>query len=188
MVSSFTKPVSLAEFLAMPETEPASEFIDGRIDLKPMPKGKHSILQMELIIYINSLLMAKGIAVAFPKLRCTFGDRSIVPDVAVFRTDRIPKDADGEVANVFSIAPDWVIEILSPEQSSTKVIKKILHCLQHGTEIGWLIDPAEKSVFIYQPNRQVEAIDILERELIFPSFAESAKLTLAELFAWLKLA
>jgi Uma2 family endonuclease len=187
MVSTSTKPISLAEFLAMPETEPASEFIDGRIYLKPMPQGKHSILQMQLILYINSLLMVKEIAIAFPELRCTFGDRSIVPDVAVFQTNRIPKDADGEVANVFSIAPDWVIEILSPEQSSTKVIKKILHCLQHGTEIGWLIDPAEKSVFIYRQDRQVEAIDIPERELIFPSCAESVKLTLGEIFAWLKL-
>ena len=47
------------------------------------------------------------------------------------------------------IAQDWTIEILSPDQSQTKVTKNILHCLKYGTQMGWLIDPEEKSVFVY---------------------------------------
>jgi Uma2 family endonuclease len=71
-----------------------------------------------------------------------------VPDISVFTWDRIPRKENGGVANVFSIAPDWTIEILSPDQSQTKVTKNILHCLKHGTQMGWLIDPEEKSVFV----------------------------------------
>ncbi|WP_255348380.1 Uma2 family endonuclease [Gloeocapsa sp. PCC 7428] len=41
----------------------------------------------------------------------------MVPDIAVFTWSRIPRQEDGGVANVFAIAPDWVIEILSPDQS-----------------------------------------------------------------------
>jgi Uma2 family endonuclease len=186
MVSTPTKALTLEQFLALPETKPASEYIAGNIIQKSMPQGKHSLLQLELIFFINSILKKAGIAIAFPELRCTFGGRSIVPDVVVLKNDNIPKDDDSEIANVVITAPDWVIEILSPDQSTTKVIKNILHCLDNGTEVGWLIDPAEKTIFIYQQEKQVIFIDDLERELIIPSFAESVQLTAGDVFNWLK--
>ncbi|MEO0886876.1 MAG: Uma2 family endonuclease, partial [Cyanobacteria bacterium J06648_10] len=39
MVQAPTKPLTLDGFLALPETKPASEFINGRIIQKPMPQG-----------------------------------------------------------------------------------------------------------------------------------------------------
>jgi Uma2 family endonuclease len=45
MVQLPTKTLSLEEFLKLPETKPASEYIDGQIIQKPMPQGKHSIIQ-----------------------------------------------------------------------------------------------------------------------------------------------
>ncbi len=187
MIETQTKPLTLEQFLALPETKPASEYIAaGNIIQKPMPQGKHSLLQLELIFFINSILRKAGIAIAFPELRCTFGARSIVPDVVVLKNENIPKDDDGEIANVVKTAPNWVIEILSPDQSTTKVIKNILHCLDSGTEVGWLIDPAEKTIFIYQQDKQVMFVDVLEQELIVPGFAESVKLTAGDVFNWLK--
>jgi Uma2 family endonuclease len=197
MVATQTKSITLEQFLALPETKPASEYIaTGKIVQKPMPQGKHSLLQLELVFFINSILRKAGIAIAFPELRCTFGGRSIVPDVVVLRNENIPKDDDGEVANVVTTAPDWVIEVLSPDQSTTKVIKNILHCLDNGTEVGWLIDPAEKMILVYQPDRQVQVVDLLEVELIVPEFARfslgeaapTIKLTAGDIFNWLKLA
>jgi Uma2 family endonuclease len=46
MVYTPTKPLTLDEFLAMPETKPASEFMDGQIIQKPMPQGKHSAFKV----------------------------------------------------------------------------------------------------------------------------------------------
>jgi Uma2 family endonuclease len=186
MVATPVKNLTLESFLALPETKPASEYIDGKIVQKPMPQGKHSLLRMKLFTFINSILMEAKIAIAFPELRCTFGGRSIVPDVVVLKNENIPKDDDGEVANVVTTAPDWVIEILSPDQSTTKVIKNILHCLDHGTEVGWLIDPAEKMILVYQPDRQVQVVELLEAELIVPEFARVVKLTAGDVFRWLK--
>jgi Uma2 family endonuclease len=195
MVATPVKNLTLESFLALPETKPASEYIDGKIVQKPMPQGKHSLLRMKLLTFINSILMEAKIAIAFPELRCTFGGRSrsvsegysIVPDVVVLKNENIPKDEDGEVSNVVTTAPDWTIEILSPDQSTTKVIRNILHCLDNGTEVGWLIDPAEKMILVYQPDLQVQVVDLLEHELIVPEFARSIKLTAGEIFNWLKL-
>jgi Uma2 family endonuclease len=185
VVQTPTKLLTLEDFLALPETKPASEFMAGQIFQKPMPQGKHSTIQGDLVPTINGVLKPSQIARAYPELRCTFGGRSLVPDISVFAWSRIPRDESGEVANVFAIAPDWVIEILSPDQSQSKVVRNILHCLDHGTQMGWLIDPEEKIVFVYFADQRVLVFELGDDRLPVPSFAESFSLAIGELFSWL---
>jgi Uma2 family endonuclease len=180
--------LSLEEFLKLPETKPASEFVDGRIYQKPMPQGKHSLLQTLFTPAINQRVVPKCIAHAFTELRCTFEGRSIVPDITVFKWSRIPINAEGELENVFSIYPDWTIEILSPDQRPTRVINNILFCLNHGTRLGWLIDPEEKTVIIFQPNRQPIAMEESSDILPVLDLLGDWQLTLGELFGWLSFA
>ncbi len=149
--------ISLEEFLLLPETKPASEYVDGKIYQKSRPQGKHSTLQFEFPSIINQVGKPPKLAYAFPELRCTFGGRSIVPDIAVFEWSRIPLNANGEIENRFKIVPDWTIEILSPDQNPTRVINNILFCLNHGAKLGWLIDPEEKLVLVFKPQQQPEA-------------------------------
>lgn len=185
MVRALSKKLTLAEFLQLPETKPASEYINGQVIQKSMPQGNHSVIQGELVPAINGVVKRRRIARAFPELRCTFGGRSTVPDIAVFLWNRIPRDENGEVANTFPTPPDWTIEILSPDQNQTRVTKNILHCLQHGTEMGWLIDPGEQTVFVYRSKREPEGLDELDKVIPVPSFANELDLTIEELFAWL---
>jgi Uma2 family endonuclease len=185
MVQAPVKPLTLEAFLALPETKPASEYIDGEVIQKPMPQGEHSTLQGELVSTINDCFKLGAIGHAFPELRCTFGGRSVVPDVAVFRHSRIPRQSNGRVANKFKIAPDWTIEILSPDQSQSKVIRNILHCIQNGTEMGWLIDPEDSCIFVYDAEGRVQVFDQPEAELPVPTFATNVKLTVGEVFGWL---
>ncbi|HAA29622.1 MAG TPA: hypothetical protein DCE56_20435 [Cyanobacteria bacterium UBA8553] len=185
MVQTPSKFLTLEEFLKLPETKPASEYIDGQIIQKPMLQGKHSTIQGELVTTINAVVKPQRIARAFPELRCTFGERLTVPDVSVFAWDRIPRDENGEIANVFKAAPDWTIEILSPEQSQTKVMKNILHCLKYETQLGWLIDPAEQTVFVYFQKQQTQVFDEPEEQLPVLSFASELRLTVGDVFGWL---
>ncbi|NET05366.1 MAG: Uma2 family endonuclease [Merismopedia sp. SIO2A8] len=185
MVQAPYSSITLAEFLKLPEVEPANEYINGQVIQKPMPQGKHSAIQGEFVPVINSTVKTKRIARAFPELRCTFGDRSIVPDIAVFLWVRIPCDENGEIANAFNLAPDWTIEILSPDQNQTKVTKNILHCLKYGTQMGWLIDPGERTVFAYRPGEEIGVFDEPDTVPPMPSFASELRLTVEDLFSWL---
>ncbi len=204
MVQAESKMLTLEEFLKLPETKPASEYIDGQIIQKPMPQGKHSRIQGELVAAINLVVKQKKIACAscsiastrgtratafraFPELRCTFGGHSTIPDIVIFLWNRIPCDENGEIANTFSLAPDWTIEILSPSQSHTRITKNILHCLKHGTQLGWLIDPEEKTVLVYRPKREIELFDEPGALLRIPSFVSEFNISVEELFAWLVL-
>jgi Uma2 family endonuclease len=186
MVQAASKILTLDEFLGLAETKPASEYIDGQLIQKPMPKGKHSLIQGELASAINIITKPQKIALALPELRCTFAGRSLVPDIAVFSWARLPIDENGDIANIFTAAPDWIIEILSPEQSHTKVTKKILHALNHGTQMGWLIDPDERFISAYPAGKQPLAFEEIEEILPVPEFCQGLKLTVGDIFGWLK--
>ena len=186
MTTARTPSLTLEEFLLQPETKPASEFIDSKIYQKHMPQGKHSRLQLKFCNAVNQVAETPKIALAFPELRCTFGGRSIVPDATVFLWERIPFEADGEVPNAFEFYPDWTIEILSPDQRATKVISNILHCIRHGTQLGWLIDPLEGLILAFIPGQ--EPIELTGGDsLPIPKFL-TLDLTVEQVFGWLKVA
>ncbi|NET49638.1 MAG: hypothetical protein F6K09_13140 [Merismopedia sp. SIO2A8] len=102
---------------------------------------------------------------------------SIVPDVAVFQWGRIPRRADSRVENAFTIAPDWTIEILSPNQSHTRVVRNIFHCLEYGAEMGWLLAPEEACVFAYDAGQSVKMVEASD-DVVLPVPAITAKIRL----------
>lgn len=177
--------LTLAEFLELPETKPASEYINGQILQKPMAQGEHSVVQRELTQFLDAMLKPQQIARAFPELRCVFGGRAQVPDISVFRWAYIPRQPNGRIANRFERSPDWTIEILSPGQSQTKVMRNILHCLRHGAEMGWLIDSEESGIFVYRPNQLPEFFEESSAILPVPEFAGAVALSVEQLFGWL---
>lgn len=184
-MTTAAQPLTLKEFLKLPETKPASEFINGKVIQKPMPQGEHSLLQGELCEVINRVAKPQKIAKAFPELRCTFGGAAIVPDVTVFRWERIPIEPSGKIANRFEIHPDWAIEILSPDQRQTKVLGNLLHCSQNGTEVGWLIDPEEESVLVVFSGQRVQ---LLRGATQLPLLSGiELDLTVEQVFNWLNL-
>lgn len=178
--------ITLVEFLKLPETKPGSEFIDGEIIQKPIPKGRHSRLQSKLGNAINQLAETQKTAYAFSELRCTFGDRSIVPDLAVFQWQHIPFNANGEVPDDFMLSPDWVIEILSPEQKPNKVIGNILHCLRYGCQLGWFLDPDDHSILVFLANQQPQLL--IGVDIVPVLSGIDLKITVDDIFGWLKMA
>lgn len=177
--------IALEAFLDLPETKPASEYINGEIIQKTMPKARHSRLQAKLVSVINEAAEKQRIAYAFPELRCTFGGRSIVPDIVVLGWNRIEFDEDGEPVDDVKIVPDWAIEILLPDQSSNRVIGNILHGLKHGCQLGWLIDPADRSILVFQPNQQPELCSGTNTLKILNEV--KFNLTVEQVFQWLKM-
>jgi Uma2 family endonuclease len=168
MVSLPAKSLTLEEFLEQPETEPPSEFMEGEITQKPIPQAKHSRLQLKLGSFINELLEPPQLGMAFPELRCTFAGYAIVPDISVIVWERIPVDEDGTTQNLIPFCPDWVIEILSPDQNQVKLVKKILIGLAHGCQMGWIVAPEERVVLSTLPGNSRQCMRIPKRLSPFP--------------------
>jgi Uma2 family endonuclease len=175
--------LTLDAFLRMPQVDesPAWELVDGQMQQKPMPKTRHSMLQKRLLSAVDDHTRDYT---ALPELRCTFGGRSVVPDVAVVAWERIPVNALGEPEDNFMAAPDWTIEILSPDQKATRVMDNILHCLAYGCRLGWMIDPDDYAIFAFAPQREPE---ILRGNQVLPMLdGIELSLTVAQVFEWLQ--
>jgi Uma2 family endonuclease len=57
--------------------------------------------------------------------------------------------------------------------------------VNYETQMGWLIDPEEQTVFVYIRNQQPITLDEPEALLPVPDFASELRLTLGDLFGWL---
>lgn len=183
MTTSLTQGINLEDFLKLPylEDSPAWEYLDGVAIQKPMPKTRHSILQKRLLAEVDSHTVDYT---ALPELRCTFGGRSIVPDVAVIAWNRINLNQAGEPEDDFTEAPDWTIEILSPDQKVNRVIDNILHCLKHGSKLGWMLDPDDYSVLMFTDQQEPEVCRGDHQLKVIAGV--QLTLTPQQIFAWLK--
>jgi Uma2 family endonuclease len=178
--------LSLEQFLELPEEEPALEFEDGVVSQKVSPKGKHSLLQLRIAERINRSTVSAKAAMAFPELRASYAGRSYVPDVSVYRWQRIAVDADGEVADDFIEPPDIAIDVVSPKQGVNRLIRRCLWYIEHGVRIALVIDPADRSVLVFRPGTAPQALhgdDRIELGDVIPD----VELTVVELFAFLRI-
>jgi Uma2 family endonuclease len=86
------------------------------------------------------------------------GDRS--PDVAWVRLDRWNALTPGEREKFPPICPDFVIELRSRTDRLKPLQAKMQEYLDSGLQLGWLINPADRQIEIYQPNCAVAVINL----------------------------
>jgi len=178
--------LTLEEFLELPDEKPVLEYEpDGRVVHKVPPKGRHSRLQLKLCDLINDRAEQRRLAVALPELRTVYAGAAYVPDVAVYRWDRIPRTSDGELADDFREPPDIAIEIVSPKQSTNALIRRSLWYVRHGVEIALLVDPGDRSVIRW--HQESTAILLGEDAISFGEVLPGLVLTVSQLFATLHL-
>ena len=185
-MATMTMP-DLNEFLALPETKPASEYVYGEVMQKPMPDEEHSELQFFLTTILRRFLALNPIGRALPEWRCVFGpsgeEQAFVPDVVFATHER--HAVQGRTSRKFLwTAPDLAIEILSPDQPAGPFADKILFYLLHGVRLIWVVDPAERTVRVFRPpnyTRILRAGDTLDGEDVLPGFSVAVDDIFAEL-------
>jgi Uma2 family endonuclease len=57
------------------------------------------------------------------------------------------------------LCPDFVLELRSPPEALEHVQTKMQEYLDNGAQLGWMIDPIEKKVYIYRPQIPVACLD-----------------------------
>lgn len=124
-----------------------------------MVGARHSLLRSELLRAINRVAEPHRIACAFPRLDCRVGDRSVTPDIVVLRWESLAIDECGElVDDDIGFAPDWIVEINSQERDPKTLTENVLHCLDCGCELGWIVDLSDRSIVVLRPQHQPECI------------------------------
>lgn len=178
--------LTLEEFLDLPEEKPALEFEEGGVTQKVSPQGPHSVLQGVAIERINAFARRRKLALAFPELRITYAGRSYVPDVSVFRWQRIPRTSRGTVVQRFVEPPDIVIEIISPGQTRRALLSRCAWYVANGVQVALLLDPDDETVTVVRPNAMPVVLRGSE-PIGLDEVIEGLDLTPADLFASLRL-
>jgi len=89
------------------------------------------------------------------------------PDASWTLKSRVDELGAARRKSFWHLCPDFVIEVKSDTDRLKTVQKKMREYLEQGAQLGWLINPDDKTVEIYRPNGEVgkrTGIDKLEGE------------------------
>ena len=156
--------VTLEDFLTWPEEKPALEYLDGVVTPKMSPKGPHGRLQLWAGIFLELAVGDPPRFYAFTELPTNWtGRASLVPDVAVYLTERVPTKPNGEVADDFWEPPDVAVEIASPGQSARAMTDRANVLLELGVRVVVLVEPRWRRVRVARPAPQPADRDVSGR-------------------------
>ena len=144
------KIATYADVLAAPPNMVA-EIVDGELNLSPRPAARHGLAASVLGEELGSpFRRGRGgpggwIFVDEPELH--FAHDVLVPDLAGWRRERMPLLPD---APFFTVAPDWICEVLSPGSERFDRKRKMPLYSQMGVRHAWLVDPVERILEVYR--------------------------------------
>ena len=72
------------------------------------------------------------------------------PDAAYLTPEQLAGLSQGELARFLRRAPAFIIELRSPSDRLAPALEKMDSWMANGVQVGWLIDPAERQVQIYE--------------------------------------
>lgn len=129
------------------------EIIDGQLHTEPNPAARHVLAASNLGAELNGPY-ARGRGgpggwwiLNEPEVHFVRNTEVVVPDLAGWRRERLPEMPDDQR---FTVAPDWVCEILSPSTRSKDRELKVPLYARYGVPYVWLIDPRVYTLETYE--------------------------------------
>lgn len=151
-----------------------TELIRGRLVVREPAGFRHGVVAMEIARRMGQFVAAgsHGIVVAAETGFTLFTNPDTVraPDAAFIRTDRVPQPLPRGYA---SIAPDLVVEVLSPDDRPGEILAKVGDWLDGGCRLVWVIDSDRRVARVYRADGSQSNLstgDDLNGEDVLPGF------------------
>lgn len=81
------------------------------------------------------------------------------PDMAWVKRSRWEALTEQERREFPPLCPDFVVEIRSESDPIGPLKEKMEEYMANGAQLGWLLDPTEKKIYIYRPHTEVLRLD-----------------------------
>ena len=81
------------------------------------------------------------------------------PDAAWVKYQRWAALTDEQQEGFAPLCPDFVVELRLPGDSLSTLRDKMLEYIENGAQLGWLVDPRDRRVYIYRPKQPVECFE-----------------------------
>lgn len=135
--------VTLEEYLHS-SYQPDCDFVDGHLEERNLGEYEHSTLQIAIGSWFFQRRKEWNIQVTSEYRTRVSPSRIRIPDISIF-------PAGGPVEKVRLTPPLLAVEILSPDDRLARVLTRLNDFLAMGVPNIWVIDPAERSAYIYAP-------------------------------------
>jgi len=134
---------------------------EGELVIMPPTGGKTGIRNFSLIVEFGKWLEKNQAGAGFDSSTVFVlpngAKRS--PDLAWVKNERWNALSDEDQNKFPPICPDFVVELRSPSDSIANLQNKMAEYIENGAQLGWLIDPLEKKVYVYRQNAETEILD-----------------------------
>lgn len=147
----------------------------GEIIVMPPTGGETGNSNFEIAVEFGIWNRQTKLGICFDSSTCfklpNGANRS--PDVAWIKKARWDALTPQEKAKFPPIAPDFVLELMSPSDDLEDTQAKMQEYIENQVKLGWLINPKAKQVEIYRLGKPVEVLnspDQLSGEDILPGF------------------
>jgi Uma2 family endonuclease len=170
-------------FLVRPGASQPAELVRGEIRVMTPAGGAHGAIAGTIFAALHAFVEPRDLGICFPDntgfLLPGLGDTVRSPDVAFVRADRLPERGLG--AGWMTVAPDLVVEVLSPTETPSELEEKLRDYKTAGTRLVWVVDPATRIVSVRTANGEslLREGNELDGGDVLPGFA----LAITQLFA-----
>jgi Uma2 family endonuclease len=133
---------------------------EGDLLIMPPTGAKTGIRNMNLTVILGSWVRQDGTGKGFDSstLFTLPNGAKRSPDFSWVRNERWQALTDDDQEKFAPLCPDFVVELRSPSDSRKSLQRKLAEYIANGAQLGWLIDPQERKVYIYRPQMPVEEL------------------------------
>lgn len=147
----------------------------GELEIMPPTGGETGDRSSELNMQLRLWAKRNGTGTAFDSSTGFRLPNKAVrsPDASWVRHSRLDALTPRQRKRFMPLSPDFAIELRSPTDSLKILQEKMQEYVANGTELGWLIDPEQKRVYVYRPDKPVEEISepsALKGDPLLPGF------------------
>ncbi|HXT37760.1 MAG TPA: Uma2 family endonuclease [Chloroflexota bacterium] len=175
-------PMTIDDFSALEEDEWQYELVDGVLVRMPMSGGEASSIAIRLAarlgVYVEDhdlgvVTGADGGYIIDPVSR---PNTELGPDVAFVRAARVPAPTSPSYSKAWPLAPDLVVEVVSPSQYGPGLAEKARQYLAAGTRLVWIVWPRYRRIDVWRPgdsnpSATVDDSGMLDGEEVVPGFS-----------------
>ena len=151
-----------------------TELVRGRLIVREPPGTYHGRVSANALLLLGAFVKARGAGTVVAQDTgfriATDPDTVRAPDAAFLDVERSKRITPSGYA---AIAPNLVVEVLSPSDRPAEVLEKVADWLGAGVELAWVVDPERREVRVHRADGSLELLRegaVLDGEEVLPGF------------------
>lgn len=168
------EPITAEDLARMPGVGPC-ELVDGRIVPMSPTGGEHARIEVRISQVLQTFVQSRRLGQVLGGEVGIFTARGPDTvrgaDVAFISTERYERL--GSKLGFLDVAPELVVEILSPRDSASELTQKLREYFTAGVLLVWVVDPSARAVLAYRSLtdvREFRETESLSGDEVLPGF------------------